>query len=263
MYFVKPCTKIFQLLMILACSSAFSLDSSAGNKAVFLTSERSGTNLVSLLLTAITRKPTGVFPNITFPLGTNLFDVEPVSDVPFLYRIHEPGGISVGTNGTWGNYNRFILLSRNPKELLCRTFSITQKSDLHRRDVESFIKYYLSRFRKLESWAADKRLCVFYEDVISELDDTLLNILEFLGEEPRFMDDYIEHKAEYIDAVFNNYRDRYHTVKGGVSSLEGAKVTFYTQDKDVELLEYMDQVIEAHDPLIWKKYLKRFKTDPM
>jgi hypothetical protein len=227
---------------------------------------RSGTNLVSCSLNAITRKPVGVFPGKQYArLMNERLGLDMISDEPFIYRTHSFVDVAKASP----EFSRLVFLTRNPKELLLRHFSIIQKSDLHQNHIQAFLNEYLDYFRVLDSWPVNNRILLFYEDVIANLDQSLLTILDFIGEEPNFMDDYILHKTEYLDKILNVYKAICKNQRKGEASREGESTRekpmpiYYTQNKSSELLKYIDQVLEEKDPVIWEKYLKRFQTNPL
>ncbi len=144
----------------------------------------------------------------------------------------------------------------------CSASSIDQVNRLH---IEQFMETYLERFREYESWPPENRLLVFYEDFITQINgEATVKLLDFIGEEPTFYYDYIQHKEEYQTRILNSYKNQHNKNKknslSGGSSVGGAKEIYYTQDKPPRVLIYIDELLKKKEPKIWEKYLKRFKT---
>jgi hypothetical protein len=225
-------------------------------KTLFLSSPRSGTNLLSCSLQAIIRKPIGVYPNKIHTIGTARLGLENISDIPFIYRSHAP----IPKKKMPSDFSKIILLTRNPKELIFRFFSPSSIESINSSKVNSFLDEYISRFISFEEYDKNHRLLLFYEDLISQMDAVLLTSLEFLEEDPAFMEDYLLNKSEYLEVILSSYQKQHAGAHGGSSSLQGPTPIYYTKNKDPELLRYLDQKIKDKNPEIWRKYLKRFKT---
>ncbi len=259
--------KIYQhifkvLLVVLTISTfpsvSFSSTHSYNNheKTILFTTPRSGVNLVSCCMLAVTRKPIGLFPNLIHPRANSRLNLELISDLPFIYRTH----YLMKSTEIPSDYERLIHLTRNPKELLFRNFSISTKKDLQKTQVQIFLNEYLDRFRTYENWSVGNRLLIFYEDVIQHLDQILIEILNFSSEPPLFWDDYISNKQSYINQIYDSYTNQWQG-NHGVSAVKKPEAVYYTKDIEVDLLQYIDQIVREKAPIIWDKYLKRFETE--
>jgi len=230
------------------------------NRVIFLSSRRSGSNLITCSLLAITRKPVGkFFPNRKIhEVEKNLLELDLVSNKPFLYRTHQMK--------LWHkiptHLNKLIFVTRNPKELLFREYKISSLEELQSDQVKRFIREYVKRFKIYESWCAHNRILVFYEDFIEQKnDEILLMLLHFMGEKPTFYHDFVNHREEYYAKILDKYTNYRQSRKQGKSSVDGPKAIYYTKNVDLELLRCVDEMLQIEAPLIWKKYLKRFQTN--
>lgn len=243
----------------LRCEESREFDklSEAENLVIFLSSPRSGSNLITCSLQAIVRKPIGNFNTQGIHKnGSKRLELDWVSHVPFLYRVHSAEKIRELPS----DVNKLIFVTRNPKELFFRQHSISSLKDLKTEKINHKLNQYLSRFKFYESWDPYNRCMVFYEDFINqENEEILLELLDFMGEEPKFFDDYVKNKEKYLNVILSSYRDQ-HGNKAGKSSLHGSQAIYYTKNKDPELLKHIDRVLQEKAPVIWEKYLKRFET---
>ena len=261
----------FFFLAIIAGASEvpdFNHLSNTRGATIFLSTERSGSNLISTSLAAITRKPiswlhwkTSVFePNSERKQqpAYNRLHLPLITDQPLLYRTH---GAFEELRQIPSYANRLIFMTRNPKELIFRKFSLQSPQEApDLLFVEDFLKKYLTAFEMYEAWDENTRMLVFYEDFIGRGDEILLELLSFMGEKLLFFEDYRMHREEYLARLLESYKEQHQKVAGGLSSRDGPTAIYYTKNAPMETLLQIDAYIERKAPLIWKKYLKRFST---
>ena len=223
-----------------------------------LSQPRSGVNLVTCSMQAVLRKPIGNLRTLSSrPVVNQRLELHLVSTIPFIYRTHCPKELS----GLSLKSSKLIFLTRNLKELLFRKFFISCVDDLEEKNVKIFIRQYLNRFLAYESWNHENRFLVYYEDyILQENEELLLNILNFIGEEPSFFDDFLEHKEEYLWTILQSYRDQ-HKDRHGNSSINGPRINYWAKNTNPEILKAIDEILEDQEPLIFEKYLKRFRTE--
>lgn len=237
------------------------------NAVIFMSSKRSGSNLVSGSLLAITRKPISwlewgyrVFePGSKFRahLSYNRLGLPLVSEEPLLYRLHydfeKIKKIPPATN-------RLIFVTRNPKELIFREH-YPDPSSFDFSFAEEFLHNYLKAFEIYDRWQPENRFLVFYEDFIASGDEILLQLLSFMGEKPLFFDDYLMHRQEYLNTLLTSYGIQHARKRGGASCRNGPQEIYYSKEIARETLLQIDTYIKSKAPLIWERYLKRFRTD--
>jgi len=235
----------------------------------FLSTTRSGSNLISGSLGAITRKPIAwlywkdkVFKASTAryyrnQISYNRLNLPLVTDIPLLYRTH----VEFDELRQIPSYqNKLIFVTRNPRELLLRAFFLTSPTPTlpDKEFIAEFLKSYITPFEVYDSWAIENRCLVFYEDFIEKDEEILLDILKFIDERPLYFEDFIENKGEYMSRLLDSYREQHVKMAGGSSAANGPQPLFYSNKASQETLEYLDQSIEEASPEIWEKYLKRF-----
>lgn len=234
----------------------------------FLSTPKSGTNLISISLSAITRKP--IF---WFAWKNQIFDPSPqfrkhasynrlglpfISDKPLLFRTHDA---FLELMQVPSDQNKLIFITRNPKELMYRAFFLQTPSaqDPDPQFIKDFLNSYLWVFKVYDTWFPENRTLVFYEDFIVSGDDILVDLLSFMNEEPVYLTEFLNNKKAYMSKILESYAKQHTSNGGGSSSSGGPKAIYYTRNADPETLLYIDEYIENTEPLIWEKYLKKFQ----
>lgn len=239
-------------------------DLSRCKECVFLlTTPKSGSNLVSASLSAITRRPIS-----WIRWGNNALKKHPsynrlclplVSNKPLLYRTHYELDelIQIPSTG-----NKLIFLTRNPKELLFRAYRLTlsEKEEPDFLFIENFLNEYFEPFRVYQSWDERNRMLIYYEDFIAGCDQILLDILHFMQVEPTYFADFITNKENYLKQLLESYKKQHEQNKGGLSSIKGPQALFYSKGVSFETLSWIDHYIASVEPNLWEYYLKRFES---
>ena len=239
------------------------------NVTFFLSTTKSGSNLITGCLSAITRKPISWFTwgdSILDPaskhrehISYNRIGLPLISDMPLLYRTHYEFDELMQVPS---QHNKLIFATRNPKELIYRKFLILASSSENPDPnfIIEFLDKYLKAFDVFDSWFPETRFIVFYEDFIFDDDAILLRLLQFMDETPEFLDDFLEHKKEYLSRLLESYKNQHTNNSGGASSRGGPKPIYYTLNASQDILRYIDEYIQWKAPQIWEKYLKRFQS---
>jgi hypothetical protein len=264
------------VLFLLIASFAFASevpnfrDYTKCNGVVFLlTTQKSGSNLVSSCLSAVTRRPISWIrwgDSVLKPFSTrkdhpsyNRLGLPLVSNKPLLYRTHYELDILKQVPSIC---NQLIFLTRNPKELLFRDFRLTHPENIEPdfSFIETFLIKYLAPFKVYESWDVSNKMLVFYEDFIFNENEIILDVLHFIKVKPICFEDFINNKEKYLKCSLESYEKQHEWNKGGLSSLDGPKAIFYTEYVSVEILRLIDEYLAKTEPDIWEHYLKRFAT---
>jgi hypothetical protein len=261
---------LFVTLKISACEIPDFDNLSKTRKAVFfLSTPKSGSNLISSCLSAITRKPVSwlywgyeVFEpssERTQHPSYNRLNLPLVTDIPLLYRTHYEFDELIQINS---RVNKLIFVTRNPKELLFRKFYLThQRGELPDDSfTTNFLDLYLKVFKIFDSWIERNRRIVYYEDYIQNDDQILLDLLQFIDETPTYLDDFLQNKQLYLSRILTSYSSQHSHNSGGASSINGPRAIYYSMDVPRTVLKEIDNYLEKQAPTIWKTYLKRFET---
>lgn len=227
------------------------------NKVIILSIPRSGVNMFSCSLLAITKRPVGRYPNSIQPYSSGRLDIDWISTKPFGYRTHKYIDVTEGSPG----FDKLIFIVRSFKELIFREFDIIDIKDFHNKEVQNYIENYIKCFEAYDSWPVNKRLLVFYEDMCVDLVHVLSKAIHFINPSTQiFMEDFMYHQEEYLSAIRSSYIAQ-HQKHHGKSSSKGRKAVYYTQNQKAYLLKYLDSIVERENSTIWEKYLKRFATE--
>lgn len=272
---VKILGNLFFLLCLpfaIIASEFVDFNESRNNKNItfLLSTPKSGTNLITGCLSAITRRPISWFywgdsignpsSNYRQHISYNRLGLPLISDIPLLYRSHYEFAKLMQVPF---ELNKLIFATRNPKELIYRSFFLqASQSDEEPNDqfIEEFLNWYLQAFEVYEAWCPSTRRIVFYEDFIINDESILLELLRFMDEEPLFFEDFLNNKQEYLSRLLLSYADQHKHNLGGSSSKEGPKPIYYTKNASPERLRFIEGFFLKNAPEIWEKYLKRFET---
>ena len=251
MVFMRNMIFLVFLIIGLFSSSAFP---DLHSETIILSTPRSGVNLFSCSLLAILRKPIGRYPNTIHQEGTARLSLDLISNTPFAYRTHNPRDVSSANR----NFEKLILITRNPKELLFNRFEIKDITDVtHNQNIERYLREYFQRFEVFLNWPENKRMLILYEDMIGSLENYLIDACKFIGEEKLFWDDFIMNKDFYLSQMREDYISQHHDGRGA-SSLGEPKPIFHTIKQDKDLLKQLDEHLREMDPKIWQLFLSRF-----
>jgi hypothetical protein len=202
----------------------------------FLTTPKSGSNLISGSLSAITRKPVSwlIWREKIFDSKTvlkehpsyNRLSLPLVSDQPILYRTHYDFSQLIKVNSSC---NRLIFATRNPKELLFRSFFLDSEAEFPDQSfIDEFLESYLAAFEVYDQWESENKKIVFYEDFIVRSDEILLELLDFIQEPATYWGDYQLHKEEYLEKLLKSYKTQHVGNRGGSSSRGSPQPIYYT-----------------------------------
>ncbi|MEX0961850.1 MAG: sulfotransferase domain-containing protein [Simkaniaceae bacterium] len=226
------------------------------SKIFLLSNPKSGANLISSSLASILKRPVGRAPDKVSEKDSNRIKIDFISEKPFYYKTHRYQLVQRAP----AKYEKLILLTRNPKELLFRWFDISCSEDLRKPEIKTFLNNFIGKFLVFENWNSQNRFHVYYEDAITDLNDTLSKLIDFINPStPVSWDDFLSNQETYLDQIRTNYVSQYGGICGK-SSISRPKTIHYTEGKDRELLRSIDKFIKARNPTIWNKYLKRFET---
>lgn len=142
--------------------------------------------------------------------------------------------------------DKLILILRNPHETIERNnewHNLIKKNAPHAHITRS----YFDNIEFFETWPAEKRLLIHYEDLITAPREILTCILNFMDEPltrlEQFMQEYQDHKkksvALYVDSIS-----------------KGEDVLFHSKQIPLETLRVFEAWIEYTYRHIWDTYLK-------
>ncbi len=145
-----------------------------------------------------------------------------------------------------------IFIIRNPKEVLVRHAS--KESVLtaaYENQLTCPIRCYFADIEIYDRWPADKKILIYYENLVQAPEKELFKLLQFLDEPTdglqEFMKNYANHKARAL-----SFREQI----GGCPS--GDNVIYHSKELSNEDRLQIDAWIAKDYPDLWKKYLERY-----
>jgi hypothetical protein len=144
-----------------------------------------------------------------------------------------------------------ILLLRNYKEVIPRHCGNLTVDML--KDSAHFQKYYFTNLRIYDSWHPEKRLLIYYEDLINNPEQTLIELLNFLGESTQYLNefllDYNTHKRKAIEI---------YQACNGTSVTKGDSTIHHSKQMSTLEKKQIDDYIKEAYPDLWNPYLSRY-----
>ncbi len=157
--------------------------------------------------------------------------------------------------------HRLLMVIRNHKEYLLRRSKkrgIDPAIGLKTLSNPRAINQYMEYFRFFESWEEDKRLMVFYEDLIADYETTMKKVLAFIGEGDQHLPEFIAKKKDH-DACIFKYYDRVFR-RGGGAIGKGKNPLYHSKDVPLDTLRQVDDYIKNKHTQYWEKYLMRYAS---
>lgn len=197
----------------------------------------------------------------------------PYKDDEYIYQgggglitAHNPYDLHLDENSH--NEDLLILLVRNYRECLLRDYGHPEfvKDEIlfqasfnhlsHNRDwvLKLRMNHFFHNFRVYELWNPEKRLVVYYEDLLQDPRKTLLQIANFIGEtdKERDIQYFVENINEHIENSLNIYE------KGYNSHTRGRSFLHHTYRVGLEKSLELDQLVIDYFPGYIDRYLARY-----
>ncbi len=151
------------------------------------------------------------------------------------------------------NVDQFVLIVRNPVESAIRSY-------MHGRGLsyeELLCKFQKQGYRVLvnnlnfyDRWPSERRLLVYYEDLMEFPLETITRIVTFLGESTDLVADFIEHLDGHKTTCLTQYKQ---------SMTQGKDLTYHSRQLSEQQLQRLEEIIKESDIKVWKKYLGRYE----
>lgn len=219
---------------------------------ILLTFPRSGTNLISCYIQAITRMPIRWSPKSPAINRLNL-KLDHYKDT--LVRYHKGYKIEkLNKNG-----NKLIFILRNYKEAIHRASNVDDPDKFKNLFVDDspVFQQYIKNIKVFHHWDKSNRLIIYYENLIVKPLPEVRRVLKFLGEEEpeNLTEDFLKDVAK---KALESYHQQ-HIGTGGAQS-KGTDLLYHSKKMPTNCLIEIDKWIEMNFPNIWKAYLQRYQT---
>ncbi|MCB1111160.1 MAG: sulfotransferase domain-containing protein [Chlamydiales bacterium] len=204
--------------------------------------------------------------NICKETGT-ILDKYPIKDGGNLFIAHNPYDLHLDENN-----DRLILLIRNYRECMLREFDtpesvkkeiLCQAECNALADDRSWVlnlrkNHYFHNLRVYEHWHPEKRMIVYYEDLLLNPESVLRQVAEFIGEKEKeqTIQAFIDNLDEHIENSLGIYEQTYH------SHTRGKSLLYHTHRVGLEASYEIDQLVIEYFPDLVDKYLTRYLLYP-
>ena len=182
------------------------------------------------------------------------------------YCIRTLTGISVGYNhGYYADLKpnkqkikpHIVFLLRNYRECTNSHRGSNEKQKL--KDVtllQPNSQNYISLLKMFDNYDPDKKLLVYYEDLMTDPKIQLEKILEFLEHHnSKKLDEFIEGIDNHREISLNKYHQRFKTKTDGNPD----RLLFHSSQLSSEFKNQIDSTVEKSHPELFQKYLLRYK----
>lgn len=252
----------FILTVIISALSANSPSSpkQMENAIVFYSFPRSGTNWTIAGLQVLTRRRAAhldAYPRLSktsFAPHWNRLNIKLDSTKSPIYRSHY-GKYVAGKN------NKIIMVLRDYRETFLRLCFTRSGSYKHIRVLETpEVKFALKRLKKLLKafeYVPDKdRHLFFYEDLITNPENTFRGLLDFLGEPDTYFEHFIKNLDHYRKISVASYHHQHRSYSKGKST------NYHKEKTPAWMIAAIDKMVEsAVGPYLFDKYLKQYKKE--
>ena len=153
---------------------------------------------------------------------------------------------------------KVILLIRDYKECLVRRWGYQYPMILKKLDPKKNggdLYSYVETLKRFDQWDEDKRLLLYYEDLILHPRATLKTVLDFLGEDDALLDDFLANMERHKQNSLSFYASN-RTYGRPIS--KGNDIHYHKKRIPRWYLDELDRIFTQHYPDIYQKYLKRY-----
>lgn len=218
------------------------------DRTFLLSFPRSGNTWLRYCIEYTTQRPSfnrfNLKHNVNFPLGWSAdFPIDitksPIEKVHILKELQR----TQANDKT----DALILIVRNPKEALIR---VAGKMVLMQAVMEDTcpknLEIYFDALTIFDSWRSQKKLLVYYEDLLQNSQAVLESIVAFLNETterlPEFLANYQVHKKKCL-LIYK------------VSASGGDDLLYHSKSLSQEERKNIDHWVQKKVPALWEKYL--------
>lgn len=146
-----------------------------------------------------------------------------------------------------------MVIVRNYFETMISCFGSFEKafSTLQGREPYAYFKG-LSLY---DQWNPDKRLLIYYEDLVENFESEMARVLAFFDEDEANLDEFMLHYEDHKASMLKRY-DSSHGVKS-----KNQDLLWHSRDVPIEKLQEMENYIRHTYPDLWDKYLTRYSLE--
>jgi len=219
-----------------------------GQHTFLLSYPRSGNTWVRYWLEYITKRPT--FYRLSQdpkdqPLACiagSDFEINPL--LPPIEKVHERNEIKADMK-----YDILIVIVRNPKEALARQgHKLITCSFLSGVGCQGHVdpRIYFDILQLYSEWDPQRRIMVFYEDMVAYPRKTIDTVISFLGNSCEKVDEFMKNYAFHRANALRIYKE---------AESKGEDLLYHSRKLSPEYRKQIDGWIEQLYPVAWKEVL--------
>lgn len=222
---------------------------SFNNPRIFMLSyPRSGNTWLRYCLEVLTQRSTAHIPGLgnpsNWPLGLmGKFPLD-FSKAP-IWKIH---------HGRECPYPKplndlLIFLVRNPKEVLIRHNHVNLDEVMTFPRQEEYARYF-NNLKIFAGWPANKKILIYYEDLMTNPRAVLERILLFLGDSIEPLDDFFKNYQKHKEIALDIYK------YNGDSETRGEDLLHHSRKVPESMRRKFDVWLKLHYHRLWRDILK-------
>lgn len=116
----------------------------------------------------------------------------------------------------------------------------------------AFASDYFENLKFYESWDPAKRILIYYEDLITDFESVMKNIIGFLGEDPESVKKFMPYFHMYRQESIQKYQQTERSYS------KGEDIYFHSMKVSFSTLLLLENKIRQWYPDIWDRYLQRY-----
>jgi len=154
------------------------------------------------------------------------------------------------TRSTAKEQLKTIFLVRNYRDIFVRrTFEKVGDEDfLEKTYFEEEYDKYISIIQYYEKWDTDKRLLVYYEDLLNNSYEEIGRIFEFLDIDTKDSNEFMYNYERHFRCMLDIYS----------RTFPGGELTVFPGAVSKVIQSYMDDIMIYNSPILFGKYLSRY-----
>ena len=245
MYFQARIVNILIFCFLLTSSFAFSM----GNKNYLLSFQGSGSHWIMYAIEKITDSPnTFIRHDYNFKDAMEEVNKNP-KRIPRSHHVKLDEVKNVAKDDVY-----LIFVLRNFKECMLHRFN-NKKHINNPNVVKSFYPFFIEKsyFVNLEvfdNWNDEKKILLYYEDLLLNPKKFFIDLAKFLKKDPIFIESFMKNYQWYKENSLKNYP--------GTARSKGSSIKYHSNRKPKHLLYKVDDYIKNQYKDLWNKYLYKY-----
>ncbi|MDX8430968.1 MAG: sulfotransferase domain-containing protein [Candidatus Algichlamydia australiensis] len=158
--------------------------------------------------------------------------------------------------------DKLILILRNYRECLIRHSGVEKVLQMiHELNTKSGGKFsanwYLKNLQFFDDWPEERRLLIYYEDMIQNPKEVFERVATFIDEDPEVFASFLAHYKEHVakSLAWRNAKE------GHVRAQSmGRDLSYHSKRISRKKRQKFDEAVKNNYPDLWEKYLTRYES---